>query len=284
MLKKKKKVALVIGSGAIKCAGSIGLFEILSEENIDIDLVVGCSGGAIYGAGVTTGMSLDDIKRWSEITWTKDLMQDYVLNLKASKDGTLKFNERSGLVNDSYLNSKLREILAETEFKDLKIPFVVVATDMMNGEPVELSSGRLFDAIRASLAIPMIFPPWELDGKLLIDGAASNPLPIDIAIQHGADIVIAMGFKVDYRSRFRSITAVQEQMTSIYMNNILKNSFAFNNLAHHSEIFPIVPEFDGPVSMFDINKIPHIIERGREATREQIPHIKRLLEKDDFSI
>ena len=73
-------------------------------------------------------------------------------------------------------------------------------------------------------------------------------------------------------------------MTSIYMNNILKNSFAFNNLAHHSEIFPIVPEFDGPVSMFDINKIPHIIERGREATREQIPHIKRLLEKDDFSI
>ena len=284
MLKKKKKVALVIGSGAIKCAGSIGLFEILSEENIDIDLVVGCSGGAIYGAGVTTGMSLDDIKRWSEITWTKDLMQDYVLNLKASKDGTLKFNERSGLVNDSYLNSKLREILAETEFKDLKIPFVVVATDMMNGEPVELSSGRLFDAIRASLAIPMIFPPWELDGKLLIDGAASNPLPIDIAIQHGADIVIAMGFKVDYRSRFRSITAVQEQMTSIYMNNILKNSFAFNNLAHHSEIFPIVPEFDGPVSMFDINKIPHIIEQGREATREQIPHIKRLLEKDDFSI
>jgi NTE family protein len=200
------------------------------------------------------------------------------VNLKASKDGTLKFDERSGLVDDSVLNSKLKDIMGDKKFSDMKIPFIVVATDMMNGEPVELSEGSLFDSVRASLAIPVIFPPWELNGRLLVDGAASNPLPIDIAIQHGADIVIAMGFSVDYRDRFRSITAVQEQMTSIYMNNILKNSFAFNNLAHHSEIFPIIPEFDGTVSMFDIHKIPHIIEKGKEATLEQIPHIKRLLE------
>ena len=280
MTKKNKKVALVIGSGAIKCVGAIGLFQTLQEEDINVDLVVGCSGGAIYGSGISMGMSLENIIEWSEVTWTKDLMQDYTLNLKASKDGTLKFNERSGLVNDEYLNAKLQEILGETKFADLTVPFIVVATDMMNGDPVELSKGKIFDSIRASLAIPLIFPPWEIDGRLLIDGAASNPLPIDIAIQHGADIVIAMGFKVDYRKRFRSITAVQEQMTSIYMNNILKNSFAFNNLAHHSEIFPIIPEFEMPISMFDIHKIPHIIEKGREATEEQIPHIKRLLEND----
>ena len=124
----------------------------------------------------------------------------------------------------------------------------------------------------------MIFPPWEVDGSLYVDGAASNPLPIDVAIQHGADIVLAMGFHADYRNKFRSITAVQEHVTSIYMNNILRNSFAFHNLAHHSEIFPIIPEFDSVVSMFDIHKLPHIIERGREATMEQLPHIKRLLE------
>ena len=150
---------------------------------------------------------------------------------------------------------------------------------MLNGEPVELSEGSVFDSIRASLAIPMIFPPWEINEKLLVDGAASNPMPLDIAMQHGAGIVIAMGFTVDYRKRFRSLTAVQEQMTSIYMNNIFKNSFAFNNLAHHSEIFTVLPEFDSPVSMFDIHKIPHIIERGKEATLEQLPHIKRMLEE-----
>lgn len=273
----KRRVALVIGSGAIKCAASIGMFQVLAEENIAVDLVVGCSGGAIYGVGISAGMSSDEIKALSDNTWTKDLMQGYLVNLKASKDGSLSFNERSGLVDDSFLNEKLRAIAADRKFSDLKIPLIVVATDMMSGEPVELAEGDLFHSVRASLAIPMIFPPWEIDGNLLIDGAASNPLPIDIAIQHGADIVLAMGFTVDYRTRFRSITAVQEHMTSIYMNNIFKNSFAFNNLAHHSEIFPIIPEFDSAISMFDIHKMPHIIEKGREATLDQLPHIRRLL-------
>jgi NTE family protein len=143
---------------------------------------------------------------------------------------------------------------------------------------VILSEGGLFDAIRASLAIPIIFPPWEVDGRLLIDGAASDPLPVDVAIQEGADIIIAMGFTLDYRARFRSMTAVQEQLNSIYMNNILTSTYAFYNLAHHAEIFPVIPEFDGTLSMFDVDKIPQVIERGKEATRAQLPHIRRLLE------
>jgi NTE family protein len=277
MSTSKKRVALVIGSGAIKCAASIGMFQVLKEENIEVDLVVGCSGGAIYGVGIAAGMDPGEIQELSDSTWTRELMQGYLVNLKASKDGSLKFNERSGLVDDSYLNEKLLSIAGERQFSDLSTPLIVVATDMMDGEPIELSKGDVFNSVRASLAIPMIFPPWEIDGKLLIDGAASNPLPIDVAIQHGADIVLAMGFTLDYRSKFRSITAVQEQMTSIYMNNIFKNSYAFNNLAHHSEIFPIIPEFDSVISMFDIHKMPHIIEKGREATLEQLPHIKRLM-------
>jgi len=281
MKTSNKRVALVIGSGAIKCAASIGMFQVLAEENIEVDLVVGSSGGAIYGVGISRGMGMDEIISLSESTWKKEMLQGYIANLKASKDGTLKFNERSGMVDDSYLNEQLRIICGGKKFSDHKIPLIVVATDLMNGEPVELSEGDVFSAVRASLAIPMIFPPWEVNGKLLIDGSASNPLPIDIAIKHGAEIVIAMGFNADYRSKFRSITAVQEQMTSIYMNNILKNSFAFNNLAHHSEIFPIIPEFDSTVSMFDIHKIPHLIEKAREATIEQIPHIKRLLASDN---
>ena len=278
MSDSKKRVALVIGSGAIKCAASIGMFQVLEEAQIDVDLVVGCSGGAIYGVGKAFGMELDEIRELSDTTWTKDLMEGYLVNLKASKDGTLKFNERSGMVNDRYLNDKLRTICRGKSFADTEIPFLVVATDMMSGEPVEFSRGDIFDAVRASLAIPMIFPPWEVNGNLYVDGAASNPLPIDIAIQNGADVVLAMGFNADYRNKFRSITAVQEHVTSIYMNNILKNSFAFHNLAHHSEIFPIIPEFDSVVSMFDIHKLPHIIEKGREATLEQLPHIIRLLE------
>ena len=274
----KKRIALVIGSGGIKCAAAAGLWRVLQEEGIAVDSVVGCSGGSMYAALIANHVDVQIMEDWSKTLWTSDIMHGYTENLKASKDGSLRFNERSGLVDDSVMNKKLQDIYGDLDFSDLKMPFKVVATDLLSGEKVTLSEGSVFNAIRASLAIPIIFPPWEVDGCLLIDGAASDPLPIDVAIQDGADIIIAMGFPLDYRSRFRSITAVQEQLNSIYINNILTSTYAFHNLAHHAEIFPIIPEFDGAVSMFDVDKIPDVIEQGEQAARKQLPHIKRLLE------
>jgi len=274
----KKRIALVIGSGGIKCAAAIGLWRVLQEENIALDSVVGCSGGSMYGALIANHADFEEMADWSRMLWTSDIMQGYTESLKASKDGTLRFTERSGLVDDTALNTKLEKVFGKLSFSDLHLPFKIVATDMLKGEKVILSDGGLFDAIRASVAIPIIFPPWEVDGRLLIDGAASDPLPVDVAIQDGVDIIIAMGFPLDYRSRFRSMTAVQEQLNSIYMNNILTSTYAFYNLAHHAEIFPVIPEFDRSLSMFDVDKIPDVIKRGEQATRAQLPHIKRLLD------
>jgi len=273
----KKRVTLVIGSGGIKCAAATGMWQILQAENITVDKVVGCSGGSLYGSCIANGASSDEINSLSKRLWTSDLMQGYTANLKATKDGSLRFNERSGLVNDAVLNNTLEEVYSDLSFSDLQIPLKIIATDMLTGEKVILSEGNLKDAIRASIAIPIIFPPWEVDGRLLIDGGASDPLPIDVAIQDGADIIIAMGFPLSYRTRFLSITAVQEQLNTIYTNNILKSTYAFHNLAHHAEIFPIIPEFDEPLSMFAVDKIPDIIDKGAQATLEQLPHIKRLL-------
>lgn len=276
-MNSKKRIAVVIGSGGIKCTAAIGMWRVLQEEKISVDSIVGCSGGSLYGAFIANGIDVDAMQEHSKTLWTSDIMQGYIANLKASKDGSFRFNERSGLVDDSVLNKNIGEIFHGLSFSDLKIPLKIVATEMINGEKVILSEGSVFDAIRASIAIPIIFPPWEVDGRLLIDGAASDPLPIDVAIQDGADIIIAMGFPLSYRKRFRSMTAVQEQLNSIYMNNILIATYAFYNLAHHAEIFPIIPDFDGPISMFDVDKIPAVVERGEQATREQLPHIKRLL-------
>jgi len=250
----------------------------LQSENIEVDSVVGCSGGSMYAAVIANHVDVKVMEDWSRSLWTSDIMHGYTENLKATKDGSLRFNERSGLVDDSVMNRKLQDIFGEWKFSDLKIPFKVVATDLLAGEKVILSEGNVFDAIRASIAIPIIFPPWEVNGRLLIDGAVSDPLPIDVAIQDGADIIIAMGFPLDYRARFRSMTAVQEQLNSIYINNILTSTYAFYNLAHHAEIFPIIPEFEGTVSMFDVDKIPDVIEQGEQAALKQLPHIKRLLE------
>jgi NTE family protein len=273
----KKRIALVIGSGGVKCAAAIGLLRVLQAEQIQVDSIVGCSGGSLYGALIANQASGDQMQAWSQTLWTKQIMQGYVENLKASKDGSLRFTERTGLVDDSVMNQNLRSIYGGLTFADLALPFKVVATDLLTGAKVTLSDGSVFDALRASLAIPIIFPPWEVNGRLLIDGAASDPLPIDVAIQDGADVIIAMGFALDYRSRFRSMTAVQEQLNSIYMNNILNATFAFHNLAHHADLFPILPEFDGALSRFDADKLPEIIARGEQAAAKQMPHIKRAL-------
>jgi len=274
----KKRITLVIGSGGIKCAAAAGLWRVLQEEGINVDSIVGCSGGSMYAALIANHIDVKTMEDKSKTLWTSEIMHGYTDNLKASKDGSLRFNERSGLVDDTVLNNILRELYEDWKFSDLKMPFKVVATELLTGDKVTISEGSVFDAVRASLAIPIIFPPWEVDGRLLIDGAASDPLPIDVAIQDGADIIIAMGFPLDYRARFRSMTAVQEQLNSIYINNILTSTYAFYNLAHHAEIFPVIPEFDSTISMFDVDKIPDVIEQGEQAARKQLPHIKRLLD------
>jgi len=94
----------------------------------------------------------------------------------------------------------------------------------------------------------MIFPPVEDGHRLLVDGAVSNPLPIDVPIKAGIDVIIAMGFELPVRKRMRSYSSVAAHFNSLNMNNILKSSFAFYNLAHHAEVIAILPEFDPSIA------------------------------------
>jgi NTE family protein len=135
------------------------------------------------------------------------------------------------------------------------------------------------DAIRASIAIPQLFPPQDLDGRLLVDGAVSNPLPVDVAIKEGGEIVLAMGFEVPIRARMRSYAAVTAHFNSVYQNNLLRVTFAFSNLAHHGELIPILPQFEHPIGTFDSDQVPYIIEAGISTTEEAMPYLRRLLEE-----
>ena len=140
-----------------------------------------------------------------------------------------------------------------------------------------ISSGRILDAIRASIAIPMIFAPWRIGDQMLVDGAVCDPLPIDVAIQQGSDVIAAVGFEMPTRKRMNSYTAVTTHFNSLYMNNILKSTFAFYNAVHHAEIIPILPNFEKPVGTFDTAQIPYIIEQGERAAGQHIPYIKQLV-------
>jgi NTE family protein len=273
----KPKVGLVIGSGSIKCAAALGLWKVLERNGIGLDMVVGCSGGSIYAAGIAFDDEIAQVEETTLRLWTQDLMSGYASNLRAAMTGKTRFTERSGLIDANESRERIASIYGERNFAETVIPLHIVATDLMTGEPVILSQGRVMDAIRASIAIPMVFPPYEVDGRLLLDGAVSNPLPVDVAIKEGCSIILAMGFELDYRRRMRSFNAVQSHLNAIYINNILRAKYAFYNLAHHAEIIPILPSFERKIGNFDGAQLPYIIELGEREAEVQIPYLKRLL-------
>lgn len=273
----QKRVALVIGSGGIKCAAALGLLKVFQREGIQISMAVGSSGGSIYAAAVALGDDADAAEQKTVNLWTSDLAEGYTSKLRAALSGESRFTERSGLADDAAMYARLQGAFGDRAFADTRIPLHVVASDVYTGETVVLTQGKIVDAVRASIAIPLVWPPWEIDGRLLVDGAVSDPLPVDVAIKAGADIIVAMGFELPTRTRMRSYTAVTAHFNSLYMNNILRSSFAFHNLAHHAEVIHLLPEFEKPIGAFDAHLIPYAIERGLIAAEAQLPYIRRLL-------
>ena len=274
----EKRVALVIGSGSVKCAAALGLWKVMEREGIKLDMVVGCSGGSMFAAGIAFGDDVASIEQTTLNLWTEDLMSGYTSNLRSAMTGEMRFTERSGLVDSEAAAARIASVHGSRSFAQTKIPLSIVATDFMTGEPVVISEGCVMDAIRASIAIPMIFPPHEVDGRLLIDGAVSNPLPVDVAIKEGCNMILAMGFSLPYRARMRSFNAVQSHLNAIYINNILRATYSFYNLAHHAEIIPILPVFEKEIGNFDAAQLPYIIEQGQKEAEAHMPYLKRLLE------
>jgi NTE family protein len=183
------------------------------------------------------------------------------------------------LIDDRLINRRFRDGFEGATFAQTRIPLFVTATDLYNGEQVVISEGVVAEAVRASISIPYIFPPHKLNGRFLVDGYQSDPLPIGVAIKEGADIIIAMGFESPYQEQITSLMRYNYQMSSVTSNNLLKANFAFHNLAHHSEIIPIIPEFIHRIKLFDTDKIPYVIEEGERAAEAQLPYLKELLGK-----
>lgn len=279
MAKDKPHIALVIGSGSVKCAAALGLMKVLERENIAVDLVVGCSGGATYAACIALGWSAEETIEATLRMWTRDLTQKRSTKamLQLLLPGLFGFDESFGLIDDRLVNRRLRAGFGEATFAQTRIPLFVTATDLYNGEQVVMSAGMIAEAVRASVSIPYIFPPYKWNGRFLVDGYQSDPLPVGVAIKEGADIIIALGFESPYQERVTSLMRYNFQISSVTSNNLLKTNFAFHNLAHHSEIIPILPEFKYRIKLFDSDKLPYVIEEGERAAEAHLPYLRELL-------
>lgn len=273
----KNRLSIVIGSGGVLCAASLGLSKALRREGLTPAMAVGCSGGSIYASLIALGVDPDEGERLTLNLFTSDVFEGYTSNLKSALTGETRFNEMSSLIDDNVMYDRLRQVFGERTFEDTAFPLHIVATDLYTGDRVVLSSGKILDAIRASIAIPLIFSPWKIGNQLLVDGAVCDPLPIDVAIQQGSDVIAAVGFEMPTRKRMNSYTAVTTHFNSLYMNNILRSTFAFYNAVHHAEIISILPDFEKPIGTFDTAQIPYIIQQGEKAANEHIPYLRQLL-------
>jgi NTE family protein len=271
------RIGVVIGSGGVKCAAAVGLVRILEREGIPVDVAVGCSGGGLYAASIALGYTSEEMAYYNTQLWSPDLMAGYTDSLRSIKGLATRFSEKEGLADDDNLNAVLAEVFGEATFADTQLPLYILAADVYTGESVTLSSGSIYDATRATVAIPTVFPPHQVGEHLLFDGAVANPLPVDVAIQHGADVILAMGFEMDTRSRMRSILAVNNHLNALYINNLLKTSFAFNSIAHHGELIPILPEFERSISTMDAGAVEAVAEAGERAAEAALPNLLRLL-------
>ncbi|MDG4649187.1 patatin-like phospholipase family protein [Roseibacterium sp. SDUM158017] len=176
----KPKVGLALGSGGARGLCHLGVLSVLEEMGIEAAIIAGCSAGALVGAAEAGG------KRHDLETWARALTQGSFLQLVDLRPS------RGGLFAGREISNVLGRWGLDCDIEELDRRFVAVATDLETGREVWLREGPLLPAVRASVSMPGLFTPQLLDGKWLVDGGLTNPVPISVARALGADVIIAV--------------------------------------------------------------------------------------------
>ena len=176
----KKTISLVLGSGGARGLAHIGVIKVLEEQGWHISAITGSSIGALIGGFYAAGR-LDDYAEW-----VQELSEFNVLRFLDIAWGA------AGMLKGEMLMRTLKEFVGDHRIEDQPIPLTIVATDVLTRREVWLDEGDLFDAIRASIAVPMVFTPHNLEGRPLLDGGILNPVPIAPTLRDRTDAVIAV--------------------------------------------------------------------------------------------
>jgi len=176
-----KSIRLILGSGGARGLAHIGAIREIEKRGYEIKSVIGCSVGAMVGACYCAG-KLDDFEEWvtSLSEWDVVRFLDFSLTSK------------NGIMKGDMLTDALRDLVGDRSIDDLPLPFAAVATDINDHKEVWINRGDLFDALRASMAIPGLMTPKEIDGKTLVDGGLLNPLPGAPTYLDGTQFTIAV--------------------------------------------------------------------------------------------
>ena len=190
-VRQAPRIGLALGGGAARGWAHIGVMRALSRIGVQADVIAGTSIGAVVG-GVAMAGKMDALEDWARGLNRRRLV------------GYLDFRIRAGgLIGGERLLTELKRHLGGTTIESLPLPFSAVATDLVTGHEVWISNGILIDAMRASMSLPGVFPPWRWEGRWLVDGALVNPVPISVCRALGAQMVIAVNLNADVIGKTR---------------------------------------------------------------------------------
>lgn len=209
------KIGLALGSGAARGWAHIGIIQALEEMGIKIDVVAGCSIGAYVGAAYSSN------KLQPLADWATSLTDWQVLGLMGV--GLRK----GGLASGQKVFQALEDNFCEAQFEAMSKPFAVVATDLYSGKEVSFMQGPVGVAVRASCAIPALFPPISYEGRWLVDGAVVNPVPVNLCRQLGADFVFAVNLSADFRPQIEATFEAEHEENLERTNAFFSKSQSF---------------------------------------------------------
>lgn len=253
---RRPRVGLALAGGFARGIAHIGVLRVLEQNHIPIDCMSGTSVGALIAAAYASGTSLEEMEHQAHATRFTDFGR-----------WTLS---RMGLASNQKLEEFMARFATVTEFEKLRIPLAVAATDLGRGKTVYFTSGNLYQAVRASCAYPGLFLPIEVNGRLLVDGFVTDPVPVDGVRQLGAEVVISV---------YLSTAANEENPKSVF--EVIGRAFSIVQLANEPvwrRATDVVIEPDVATVLWDeFSKTPEMIAAGEAATRRALPEIRALL-------
>ena len=277
---RRPKVGLALSGGGARGLAHIGVLKVLEREGVPVDFLAGTSMGGVIAAGYASGLGAEYIEK-------EALRMGRLRNWIDLIDRSLP---RLGLFEGQKVQEYLARHLGDETFDDLTIPLALMAVDLETGEEVILRSGRVVDAVRATISLPGVFAPFRLDGCLLVDGGVLNNLPADVVREMGADIVIAVdvGAKLEDLPRLLEAEKRRLPLTQIPLIvetlhrtvGIMEGRITAQKLAEARPEVLIRPALNDGFSLFaGFNRAAECIAAGEKAATAALPGIRKALKR-----
>lgn len=254
---KRPKIGLALGAGAARGFAHVGVLQVLSENGVPIDYIAGCSMGAFIGALYATGSDMNFFEKL-----IPELEVKRLLDFSISKHGLIK-------------GEKMREVIKlltkNKNIEDTVIPYRCIAVDIGSCQVDVFENGPIYEAVRASISIPGIFQPYQLNGKTYVDGAVLERLPVQLVKDMGADIVIAVD--VGYKGEDQRTPGGMMELLSQVMN-VMGWEIARKRI-YDADIL-ILPDVR-KINAFSSENAQECIDLGKEAAKQAIPEIRKKL-------